>query len=199
MELSKDRKTWTITIRDGVKFADGQPLTAEDVAFTCETGKQSAGILDLTDLDGAKALNPTTVEIRLKQPRITFMHSLATLGIVPKARLQGRLRRQPKGSGPFKFVKWDKGQQLVIEPNPHYYGKHPEFERITMLYTAEDAMAAAANAKQVQIAVVTPAVAKQVPADMQLVIAKSVDNRGLMFPMQPAGKKRPKASPLATT
>ena len=195
-ELSKDRKTWTITIRDDAKFADGQPLTAEDVAFTYETGKQWAGILDLTDLDGVKAINPTTVEIRLKQPRITFVHSLATLGIVPKHAYKEGYADNPMGSGPFKFVKWDKGQQLVIEPNPHYYGKHPEFERITMLYTAEDATVAAANAKQVQIAVVTPAVAKQVPADMQLVIAKSVDNRGLMFPMQPAGKKTPEGKPI---
>ena len=119
---------------------------------------------------------------------------MSTLGIVPKHAYKEGYADNPMGSGPFKFVKWDKGQQLVIEPNPHYYGKHPEFERITMLYTAEDATAAAANAKQVQIAVVTPAVAKQVPADMQLVIAKSVDNRGLMFPMQPAGKKTPRTS-----
>lgn len=185
-ELSDDGTVWTITIRDDAKFADGKPLTAEDVAFTFETGKQSAGVLDLTDLESAKALDATTVEIKLKQPRVTFMHIFSTLGIVPKHTYKDGYGEAPMGSGPFKFVNWSKGQQLVIEPNPHYYGKKPEFERITMLYTAEDATAAAASAKQVHVAVVTPSVAGNVPAHMERVVVDSVDNRGIMFPMLPA-------------
>lgn len=189
-ELSEDGKVWTITIRDDAKFADGKPLTAEDVAFTYETGKAAAGVLDLTELESAKALDPTTVEITLKKPRVTFMHTFATLGIVPKHFYKDGYGEAPMGSGPFKFVNWSKGQQLVIEPNPHYYGKKPEFERITMLYTDEDATAAAAAANQVQVAVVTPSVAGNVPAHMERVVVDSVDNRGIMFPTQPAtGKK----------
>ncbi len=195
-ELSKDGKTWTVTIREGVKFADGAPLTAEDVAFTFETGKQSAGILDLTSLESARALNPTTVEIKLKKAHITFVNSMATIGIVPKHYYKDDYAANPMGSGPFKFVNWNKGQQLVIEPNPHYYGNKPDFERITFLYTAEDATMAAARAGQVQAAVVTPSVAGTVPENMQKLVVQSVDNRGMMFPMLPAGSKTKSGKPI---
>ena len=82
--LSADKKTWTVTIRDDVKFSDGTPLTAEDVAFTFETGKKAAGVLDLNSMESAKALNPTTVEIKLTKPHITFLNSMVTIVIVPK-------------------------------------------------------------------------------------------------------------------
>lgn len=120
--LSADKKTWTVTIRDDVKFSGGTPLTAEDVAFTFETGKKAAGVLDLNSMESAKALNPTTVEIKLTKPHITFLNSMVTIGIVPKHAYQADYSEKPMGSGPFQFVTWDKGQQLVIEPNPHYYG-----------------------------------------------------------------------------
>ena len=46
-ELSQDAKTWTVTIRDDVKFSDGQPLTADDVVFTYEQGAKAAGTVDM--------------------------------------------------------------------------------------------------------------------------------------------------------
>ncbi|MDO5652576.1 MAG: ABC transporter substrate-binding protein [Brachymonas sp.] len=189
-ELSNDRKTWTITIRDGVKFSDGQPLTAEDVAYTFETARGAASTVDLTNVAGAKAVNPTTVEITLNKPQVTFTHILATLGIVPKHAYKDGYSDAPIGSGPFKFVSWTKGQQMIAEPNPHYYGPKPPFERYTFLFTQDDASVAAANAGQVQVANVPPSLSKNVPANMTAVSVKTVDNRGIMFPMVPAeGKK----------
>ena len=188
-KLSADGKTWTINIRDGVKFADGQPLTAEDVAFTYETGKQDGGTLDLHNMESAKALDAATVEIKLKKPHITFVSNLASIGIVPKHAYPADYADKPMGSGPFQFVKWDKGQQLVVEPNPHYYGNKPQFERITFLYTAEDATLAAARTGQAQMAVVTPSVAATVPDNMQRIAVQSVDNRGILFPTQVSGRK----------
>lgn len=43
------------------------------------------------------------------------------------------------GSGPFKFVQWDKGQQLVLEANEDYYGNVPEMKNVTVLFMTEDA------------------------------------------------------------
>ena len=188
-ELSKDRKTWTITIRDGVKFADGQPLTAEDVAFTYETARGAASTVDLTNLASAKATNTNTIEITLNQPQVTFTHILSTLGIVPKHAYKEGYADTPIGSGPFKFVSWTKGQQMIVEPNPHYYGNRPQFDRITFLFTQDDATVAAANANQVHVASVPPAVSKNVPPQMVSVSVKTVDNRGIMFPAVPTGKK----------
>ena len=194
--LSADKKTWTVTIRDDVKFSDGTPLTAEDVAFTFETGKKAAGVLDLNSMESAKALNPTTVEIKLTKPHITFLNSMVTIGIVPKHAYQADYSEKPMGSGPFQFVTWDKGQQLVIEPNPHYYGNKTPFEGITLLYTGEDASIAAARSGQAQIAVVTPSVAGTIPAGMERLVVQSVDNRGILFPMQPAGRKTADGKPI---
>ena len=188
-ELSKDRKTWTITIRDDAKFADGQPLTAEDVAFTYETARGAASTVDLTNLASAKATNTNTIEITLNQPQVTFTHILSTLGIVPKHAYKEGYADTPIGSGPFKFVSWTKGQQMIVEPNPHYYGNRPQFDRITFLFTQDDATVAAANANQVHVASVPPAVSKNVPPQMVSVSVKTVDNRGIMFPTVPTGKK----------
>ena len=195
-ELSQDAKTWTITIRDDVKFSDGQPLTADDVVFTYEQGAKSAGTVDMGEFESIKALNPTTLEIKLKKPHITFVNTLVTLGIVPKHAYKEGYAESPMGSGPFKFVSWNKGQQMIVEPNPNYYGSKSEFERITFLYTSEDATVAAARAGQVQMAVVTPATADNVPEKMQRVVVESVDNRGIMFPTEPAGKKTDSGRPI---
>lgn len=198
--LSKDGKTWTVTIRDDAKFADGQPLTAEDVAFTFDTAKKADSTVDLTNMASAKALNPTTVEITLHKPQVTFTHLLATLGIVPKHAYADGYGEAPVGSGPFKFVSWSKGQQLIVEPNPHYYGKKPEFERITFLFTQDDATVAAAKAGQLHVASVAPAVSNDVPEKMIKVSVKTVDNRGIMFPTVPAqGKKTEEGLDLGNT
>ena len=188
-ELSSDQRTWTITLRDGVKFADGKPLTAEDVAFTFQTGKSSAGLVDLSALESATAVDAKTVQLRLKKPQITFTHIMTTLGIVPKHAYGDGYAKAPVGSGPFKFVSWSAGQQLIVEPNPHYYGNKPRFERITFLFTAEDATLAAARAGQVQLASVPNTFSGSTLGSMKRVIAKSVDNRGIMFPTVPAGGK----------
>ena len=59
--VSEDGLTWTVTIRDDVKFTDGEPLTAEDVAFTYNTVKESSSVNDFTMLDYAEAADETTV------------------------------------------------------------------------------------------------------------------------------------------
>lgn len=185
-ELAPDRLTWTVTLRDGVKFADGQPLTAEDVAFTFETGRQEATGLDLTMLESARALDARTVQFRLKKPQVTFTQKLVSVGIVPKHAYGVAYAEAPMGSGPYQFVSWSKGQQLIVEPNPHYYGDKPQFERITFLFTKDDASLAAARSGQVQVAAVPATLAGEVPSGMNRLEVKTVDNRGIMFPMVPA-------------
>ena len=61
-EVSEDKLTWTVTIRDDVTFTDGEKLTAEDVAFTYETTKESSTEVDLTMIEKVEAINDTTVE-----------------------------------------------------------------------------------------------------------------------------------------
>lgn len=89
-------------MRDHARFADGEPVIAADVVFTFETAMTSAGLVDLTMVERVEVRGPHEVRITLKRPWIAFTRQLTTLG-----------------SGPFRFVGWHLGQQLVVAPNPH--------------------------------------------------------------------------------
>ena len=62
MQVSEDGLTWTVDIRDDVKFTDGEPLTAEDVAFTYNTLRDTSSVNDFTMLEEAVAVDGDTVE-----------------------------------------------------------------------------------------------------------------------------------------
>jgi len=181
--VSDDALTWTVTIRQDVQFSDGTPLTAADVAFTYNKAATSGGLTDVTVLDEAVALDGYTVELRLRQPQSTFVNRLVTLGIVPAASYdESTYGQNPVGSGPYTLVQWDKGQQLIVEANPLYYGTQPAIERVVFLFLEEDAAFAAAQAGEVQMVAVPQALAIQEIPEMRLVDVQSVDNRGMLFP-----------------
>lgn len=184
-ETSTDGLIWTIKLREDAQFSDGEALTADDVVFTYETAKDSSSVVDLTNLDAVSAMDDYTVELTLKQPQSTFVYVLATLGIVPEHAYGDNYAQNPVGSGPFKFVQWDKGQQLIVERNDLYYGEKPSFSKLTFLFLEEDAAFAAAKAGTVDAAFVTPAFSTQQIAGMKLESLQSVDNRGIMFPYVP--------------
>lgn len=190
--LSADRTLWTVTIRKDAVFSDGTPLTAADVAFTFNQGLESGGKIDLSPLDKAEAVDTYTVTLRLKEPDITFIQHLLTLGIVPEKLYGPEYGRHPVGSGPYKLVRWDEGQQMIVEVNDRYYGDKPSIKRLVFLFSDEDAALAAARAGQVDVLGVPSNLASQEIQGMKLHVVKSVDNRGLMFPMVPdEGKKTP--------
>ena len=199
--LSEDRLTWTLTLRTDVRFSDNTPLTAEDVAFTFTAAAEAGGRADLSALASARAVDGNTVEFTLKAPRITFIDQLMTLGIVPNAERENgygdEYGRQPLGSGPYRLGEWQEGEQLIVERNPYFYGPTPVFERLVFLFTDEAATLSAAHAGQVDLAAVPPALAENIPEQMHRVIMKSVDNRGILFPMQPAtGEKADNGAPI---
>ncbi|MBF0235808.1 MAG: ABC transporter substrate-binding protein [Desulfamplus sp.] len=191
--LSKDRLTWSIKIRKSVLFSDGSPLTADDVAFTFNKGLDSGGKIDLSPLEAATVRDPQTIAFKLKEPDITFIQHLITLGIVPKKLYAPDYGRNPVGSGPYKLVRWDEGQQMVVEINEFYYGEKPFIKKVVFLFSEEDAALAAARAGEVDLLGVPSSLAKQSIPGMRLHVVKSVDNRGLMFPTVPdEGDKTPK-------
>lgn len=183
--VSDDGLVWTVTIREDVVFSDGEPLTAQDVAYTFNTAASSGGLTDVTVLDEAVARDDTTVELRLQEPQSTFINRLITLGIVPEHAHGEDYARNPIGSGPYRMVQWDAGQQLIVEANPTYYGETPALERLVFLFVDEDTAFAAAQAGEVHVASVPQALAVQQIDGMRLYDVQSVDNRGLLFPYVP--------------
>jgi len=129
---------WTITIRDGVKFHDGTPLTAEVVKNNLDAyrgkykGRASLLFLfvfqNITDvqLAGDKAVKVTT-----KVPWVAFpayLFASGRLGIVAQSQLddQDTCDRKLVGTGPFKQVSWKVNQEFVAEKNPDYWQKAPD-------------------------------------------------------------------------
>lgn len=124
-EVSEDGKVWTVKLRDDVKFSDGEPLTAKDVKFTFETAADNGSVVDLNVLEKIEAIDSTTVKFTLKKAQSTFINTLAATGIIPEHAYGEDYAENPVGSGPYQFVQWDKGQQLIVKVNPEYYEKAP--------------------------------------------------------------------------
>ena len=137
--ISDDLKTYTVNIREGIKFTDESPLTAEDVVFTYNKAKESGETTNLESLDNAQKVNDTTIQFTLNRPDSTFINKLAHVGIVPSDSYNNiTYGENPIGSGPYKLKQWDKGQQAILEVNDNYYGKKPYFTQLTILFPEED-------------------------------------------------------------
>lgn len=186
-EVSVDGTVWTVKLRGDAAFSDGSQVTAEDVKFTFETAAGSGSAIDLSNLQSVAAPDGTTVVFTLKEPQSTFVTLLVSTGIVPMHAYNKDYAQRPIGSGPFQFVQWDKGQQLIVEANPNYYGEKPYFKRLTFLFLGEDAAFAAAKAGKADMAYIPSAFSKQVVPGMRLENIGTVDNRGILFPFVPAG------------
>jgi len=196
-EVSADGLRWTVRLRPDVRFSDGQALTAEDVAYTYRTAKQAGSVLDLTSLAEISVVDSTTLQFTLTTPRVTFLNSLATLGIVPRHAHGPNYGKNPIGSGPFRLLAWRAGEQAILAPNPHYYGTKSGFEKITLLFTKEDATYAAARAGKLHVAAMPNSLAGSVPSTMTRLAVKTVDNRGIAFPMQlSTGRTTDKGYPI---
>ena len=83
---------------------------------------------------------------------------------------------------------WDKGQQVIFEANPDYYGDAPKMKTVTVLFMDEDAAYAAALSGQVDLAYTSAAYSDQTVDGFSLFDCKTVDNRGFNLPVIPAGE-----------
>ena len=189
-EASEDKLTWTVTIRDDVKFTDGEKLTAEDVAFTYKTTKESSTEVDLTMIKEIKVVDDTTVEFTLERPMSTFIEKLGTCGIVPKHAYDDNFKDNPIGSGPYKFVQWDKGQQVIAEVNENYYGEAPSINKVTMVFLDTDAAYAAVKSGQVDMAAINGQLAEEEVEGTNIIDIQSIETYGVEFPtVANTGKK----------
>ena len=187
-ECSEDGLTWSFTIRDDVKFTDGEPLTARDVAFTVNgIINNAAAEADLSMVDEAVVIDDTTVELHLNKPFNALLYTLAVMGIVPEHAYGPDYGANPIGSGRYMLEQWDKGQQVILKANPDYYGEPVKMQRVVVVFMEEDASIAAAQAGQVDVAYTSATYYDVVPAGYELLACTSVDSRGVSLPCVPAG------------
>lgn len=186
--VSKDGLTYTFTLREDAKFSDGTPVKAQDVVFTYNTTKKSGSVVDLNIMKTVEAKDDKTVVFTLEKPYSVFLNIIAERGIVPEHAYDSQYSQKPVGSGHFVLTQWDKGQQLILEPNPYFYGAKPSFKKVTILFLDEDAVLAAAQSGRLDVAMINPQFSDQKAGGMKLTALKTVDNRGINLPVVPESK-----------
>lgn len=139
-EISPDGKTYTFHLAKNVKWHDGQPFTAEDAKWTLETiiEKKGQAFANLQVIDKVEAPDPATLVVTLKQPNAPFLSFLAWYGtfIMPKHIYAGTdwlnnpANQKPVGTGPFRFVEWQKGDHITLEANPDYFKGAPLLDKV---------------------------------------------------------------------
>ncbi|HWR44870.1 ABC transporter substrate-binding protein [Sporomusa sp.] len=194
--IAKDGLTWTFKIRPDVKFTDGVPLTAKDVAFTYNNAMKQATDTDLSMLASVEATDNTTVVFHLNTPYSAFAYIAAVVGIVPEHAYNAATYGQnPIGSGRYILKQWNKGQQVILEANPNYYGEKTKMKKVTIVFMSEDASYAAAKGGQVDVAYTAPAYTVNPIKGYNILAFDSVDIRGINLPTIPSGNKTaPKAN-----
>ena len=160
-DISPDGLTYTFKLRDGVKFHNGRAMTAADVKWSIEravnpaTQSPGAGYFSnivgyddvaskkATTLSGITTPDDKTVVIKLSSPNAAFLHIMAiNFGyVVPKEEVEkygADFGHHPVGTGAFKFVEWNLGQNLVLERNKDYFRKGvPYLDKMTFEFGQE--------------------------------------------------------------
>ncbi|MBQ2613323.1 MAG: ABC transporter substrate-binding protein [Methanobrevibacter sp.] len=181
--ISDDGKTWTVNVRDDVVFSDNSTFDAEDVAFTFNKAKETESDLDLTNLENATAVNKTTVEFNLVEPRSTFIYDLRYLGIVPSDSYDNNTYGEhPIGTGPYVLDHWDKGQQAIFKINDNYYGDKPYFTQVTLLFPEESTWLELAKSGDVDVVPVATSALNQTVDGYQFYEVSAGRAQGVSFP-----------------
>ncbi len=162
-EVSDDGTTYTFIIREGLKFANGDPVTAEDFAYSInralapETASYGApsrlgavvGAIDVTEgraetASGVRVLDPGTLEIKLDSPQAYFLSQLVyahTFVVSKKLVESAGWEQQAYGTGPFKVKQWKHDQSLLLAANEHYWRGKPGVANVLMVFQQDTEVA----------------------------------------------------------
>ncbi len=185
--VSKDGTIYNLTLKEDLRWQDGKPLTASDVAFTIQM-MQIGGEIVPADIQAfwneieVAALDEITLQFRLPEPFAPFMDYL-TFGILPQHILgdlsfeemvDAPFNLQPVGSGPYRFERWitDNGkiQGVALVGSETYYDSKPFIEQIVFQFypSTEDAFAAYQSGKVMGIGSVDSAILQKVLAERNI-------------------------------
>src|SRR5947207_1582537 len=150
---SKDGLSYDFVIRKNAKFHNGDPVTAEDVKFTFERYKGASAKILKDHVKEIQLPAPNRVRFLLKEAWPDFMAFYGTSAtgagwIVPKKYTEkvgeDGFKKAPVGAGPFKFVSFNPGVELVLEAFPDYWRKAPHVKRLVMRSIPDESTRAAA-------------------------------------------------------
>jgi peptide/nickel transport system substrate-binding protein len=136
---SPDGLTYEFKLREGLRFHNGDPFTAEDVKFSFQRYRGAAAKLLHDRVKSVDVIDPSRIRFVLHKPWPDFLVFYATPAtgaawVVPKKYIdrvgEDGFKRQPVGLGPYRFVRMDPGQEIVLEANEQYWRKKPSIKRV---------------------------------------------------------------------
>lgn len=146
--------TWEFTLREGVKFTDGTPLTAEDVVFSIRRAQNTEGLrtyrIYVRDIASAEVVNPRTVRIITRNPAPLLPNYMTTFGIVSARAAQDAQAadfnggRAAASTGPYRWVRLTPGANVILERNPDYWGEKEPWQRVEVRFVPNDSARVAA-------------------------------------------------------
>lgn len=167
-EISPDNLVYTFTLRDGLKYSDNTPVTADDVAFSLTVlhDKSYDGPSDIikdahikggkeykegkaTSIEGIKVLDPRTIQVTTTEVNALAFSAIGSVGVLPKA-IYGKDYKQgslgymrdlfthPVGNGPYKLEKFTPGQEAVLVANELFYQGKPKIEKLIYKFTTSE-------------------------------------------------------------
>jgi peptide/nickel transport system substrate-binding protein len=142
---NSDGTVWTFNLRQGVKFSDGTPMSADDVVYTFQqqsNTKNSANALSvfnaLLDPSGVKKIDDHTVAFHLKAPDGNFPYQVSSDNynciIVKKGQDFGQFQKDMIGTGPWKLKSYTQNVGATFEQNPNYWGTKPPLDSVTFQF-----------------------------------------------------------------
>ena len=135
--VSPDGRSYDFKLREGLRFHNGDPFTADDVKFSFHRAKGSKALQDR--VREVTVVSPSRVRFTLHEPWPDFMSFYGTIvsgagWIVPRKYVEqvgnDGFKKHPIGLGPYKFVSHTPGIELVMEANEHYWRKMPSVKRL---------------------------------------------------------------------
>ncbi len=131
-----DALTWVFDLREGVRFHDGRPLTAEDVVWSVErlrTDPRLEASVYAASIRSARALDVRTVEIRTEAPSAILLNKLRFVMVVPKGASPAELAERPVGTGPYRLEAYRPGAEMRFVRNEDYWGRRPDLPVVSIL------------------------------------------------------------------
>ena len=138
-------KNWVFNLKKGVRFHDGSPFTAKDVVHSINRimkdpkSLQKSGLKDITEV---RVQDDHTVMIATKVPNAVLLDRLTNRFMISKAaadKYGAEVDQHPIGTGPYKFVSWQRNGPLVLMRNDDYWGRKPDIKEIVTKRVKEDA------------------------------------------------------------